>query len=88
MIEIYFFPVPLSVTKKATPMPMAGEVIVLVRDMQALIHHDLTLPKFYTLGNTVGRGFLMTSYSSSSVINKKFGTKSLLEGKSFVISFT
>lgn len=23
----------------------------------------------------------MTSYSSSSVINKKFGTKSLLEGK-------
>ena len=30
----------------------------------------------------------MTSYDFSSVINKKFGTKSLLEGKSFVISFT
>lgn len=30
----------------------------------------------------------MTSYSSSSVINKKFGTKSLLEGKNCTISLT
>lgn len=67
----------------------AGEMsFARAASLQALIHHDLTPQKFYTRGHTDGRGSLMTSYSSSSVINKKFGTKSLLEGKSCAISFT